>query len=81
MTDLVSRCTSGPGPGAGRCWRADAMGTPRCWTARFGLLIRHDYAGREFAYDAGSEKALAKAKERGWTMVSMQNDFKVVFDL
>ncbi len=50
-------------------------------TARFGLLIRHDDAGREFAYDAGSEKALVKAKERGWTVVSMQNDFKVVFDL
>jgi phosphoglycolate phosphatase-like HAD superfamily hydrolase len=50
-------------------------------TARFGLLIRHDDAGREFAYDAGAEKALVKAKERGWTVVSMQNDFKVVFDL
>jgi phosphoserine phosphatase len=50
-------------------------------TARFGLLIRHDDAGREFAYDVGAEKALAKAKERGWTVVSMQNDFKVVFDL
>ncbi len=50
-------------------------------TARFGLLIRHDDAGREFAYDAGAEKALAKAKERGWTVASMQNDFKVVLDL
>ena len=50
-------------------------------TARFGLLIRHDDAGREFAYDAGAEKALAKARERGWTVVSMQNDFKVMFDL
>jgi phosphoserine phosphatase len=50
-------------------------------TARFGLLVRHDDAGREFAYDTGAEKALAKAKERGWTVVSMQNDFKVVFDL
>jgi phosphoserine phosphatase len=50
-------------------------------TARFGLLIRHDDAGREFAYDTGAEKALAKAKERGWTVVSMQNDFKVMFDL
>ena len=56
--------------------------TPRC-CGRPGsaLLIRHDDAGREFAYDAGSEKALAKARERGWTIVSMQNDFKVVFDL
>ena len=31
--------------------------------------------------DVGSEKALATAKERGWTVVSMQNDFKVVFGL
>jgi hypothetical protein len=28
----------------------------------------------------GTEMALAKAKERGWTVVSMQNDFKVIFD-
>lgn len=48
-------------------------------SARFGLLIRHDDAGREFAYDAGAEKALAEAQERGWTVVSMKDDFKVVF--
>ena len=50
-------------------------------TARFGLLIRHDDAGREFAYDTGTEKALTKAKQHGWTVVSMQNDFKVMFDM
>jgi phosphoglycolate phosphatase-like HAD superfamily hydrolase len=44
------------------------------------LLLDHDDAEREFAYASGAEKALAKAKERGWTVVSMQNDFKVVFD-
>jgi hypothetical protein len=48
-------------------------------TARFGLLIRHDDPEREFAYDAGAEKALTKAKERGWTVVSMQDDFGTVF--
>jgi hypothetical protein len=42
--------------------------------------IRHDDADREFAYDTGAEKALAEAKDRGWTVVSMRNDFKVVFD-
>ena len=31
-------------------------------------------------YDTGAEKALAEATERGWTVVSMRNDFKVVFD-
>ena len=36
---------------------------------------------REFAHDAGAEKALAEAKERGRTVVSMPNDVKVVFDL
>lgn len=49
--------------------------------AQFSLLIRHDDAEREFAYDAGAERALASAKERGWTVVSMHNDFASVFDL
>lgn len=53
---------------------------PMLECARFALVVRHDDAGREFAYDAGSVRALAQAKERGWTVVSMQNDFKVVFD-
>jgi len=52
---------------------------PMLQTARFGLLIRHDDAGREFAYDTGAEKALAEARERGWTVVSMRDDFKTVF--
>lgn len=43
------------------------------------LLLRHDDADREFAYDARSERALALAKERGWQVVSVKNDFKVVF--
>jgi phosphoserine phosphatase len=52
---------------------------PMLETARFSILIRHDDAGREFAYDTGAEKALAEAKERGWTVVSMHDDFKAVF--
>jgi hypothetical protein len=28
--------------------------------------------GHEFAFDASAVKVLAKAKERGWTVVSMQ---------
>jgi hypothetical protein len=27
------------------------------------------------------QEGLAKAKQRGWTVVSMQNDFKMVLDL
>ena len=48
-------------------------------TARFGLLVHHDDADREFAYDEGAEKALAAAKDRQWTVVSMKADFKTVF--
>jgi hypothetical protein len=48
-------------------------------TAPFGMLIHHDDADREFAYDAGAEHALAAAAERGWTVVGMQSDFGTVF--
>ena len=48
-------------------------------SARFGLLVHHDDADREFAYDTGAEKALQEAGERGWTVVSMQHDFDTVF--
>ena len=43
------------------------------------LLIRHDDAKREFAYDEGTSKVLQAARARGWTTVSMKNDFRVVF--
>jgi hypothetical protein len=43
------------------------------------LLVRHDDAGREFAYDEGTSKVLQAARARGWTTVSMRNDFRVVF--
>jgi len=48
-------------------------------SARFGLLIHHDDAEREFAYDTGAEHALAEAPKRGWTVVSMKDDFATVF--
>ena len=43
------------------------------------LLVLHDDAEREFAYTSGAENALAEADTRGWTVVSMKNDFKTVF--
>jgi phosphoserine phosphatase len=52
---------------------------PMLETARFGLLVHHDDADREFAYDTGAEHALAEAKERGWTVVSMKGDWTTVF--
>jgi phosphoserine phosphatase len=48
-------------------------------TARFALLLHHDDAEREFAYDDGAERALAEAAEKSWTVVSMKDDFTTVF--
>jgi hypothetical protein len=43
------------------------------------LLIVHDDAEREFDYRAGAEQALAQARESGWTLVSVKNDWATVF--
>jgi phosphoserine phosphatase len=45
------------------------------------LLVYHDDAEREFAYDAGAERSLEIARERGWTIVSMRDDWKTVYEL
>jgi hypothetical protein len=49
------------------------------------LIIHHDDAVREFAYDRASaagklDRGLDEAPNRGWTVVSMKNDWKRVFD-
>jgi phosphoserine phosphatase len=44
-----------------------------------GLLVNHDDADREFAYEAGAERALARAATDGWTVVSMKDDWTRVF--
>jgi phosphoserine phosphatase len=51
---------------------------------RFGLLVHHTDAVREFAYDRGSvagrlERGLEEAKARGWTLVDMSKDWARVF--
>lgn len=51
---------------------------------RFGMLIHHTDAEREWAYDRDShigklDKGLDAAPTRGWTVVDMQRDWKVVF--
>jgi phosphoserine phosphatase len=51
---------------------------------RLGLLVHHDDAVREFAYDRASpvgklDRALDEAPKRGWTVVSMKNDWKRIF--
>jgi hypothetical protein len=51
---------------------------------RFGMIIHHTDAEREFAYDRESHigklaKGLDEAPKRGWTVVSMKDDWKTVF--
>ena len=51
---------------------------------RFGLIIHHDDAEREFAYDRASaagklDRGLNEAPKRGWTLVSMKKDWERVF--
>jgi phosphoglycolate phosphatase-like HAD superfamily hydrolase len=52
--------------------------------ARFCLYVHHDDAAREFAYDrtdplAKLDKGLDEAAAKGWTVVSMKDDWKQVF--
>jgi hypothetical protein len=49
-------------------------------SARFALLLDHDDEEREFFYTRGAESALPLAKELGWTVVSMKNDWTTVFE-
>jgi hypothetical protein len=43
------------------------------------LLVLHDDAEREFAYTTGAERALERAAEDGWTVVSVKDDWTTVF--
>jgi phosphoglycolate phosphatase-like HAD superfamily hydrolase len=43
------------------------------------LLVHHDDAEREYAYDEGAESALELAAQGEWVVVSMKNDWKVIF--
>jgi phosphoserine phosphatase len=43
------------------------------------LLINHDDGAREFEYRAGAEASLEVAAQRGWTVVSINNDWRTVF--
>lgn len=52
--------------------------------ARFGLIVHHTDAQREWAYDGKSkvgrlDKALDQAKSQGWTVVDMKQDWKVIY--
>jgi haloacid dehalogenase-like hydrolase len=52
--------------------------------ARLALIVHHTDAEREWAYDRKSsfgrlDKALDEAQARGWTVVSMKDDWKRIF--
>ena len=47
--------------------------------AKFSLLIDHDDAEREFSYDKGAERSMARAADLDWTVVSMNRDWGSVF--
>ncbi len=42
------------------------------------MLVHHDDP-REYVYDTGAENALREADARGWTVISMKEDFVTVF--
>jgi hypothetical protein len=51
---------------------------------RFGLIVHHDDAVREAAYDRHAlvgrlDRGLDEAQSRGWLLVSMKNDWKTIF--
>jgi hypothetical protein len=51
---------------------------------RFALIVHHDDAAREWAYDRTSsigklDKAWDEAVARGWTVVSMKDDWRAIF--
>ena len=47
--------------------------------AKFSVIVNHDDAEREFAYTSAAESSFAKAKELGWTVISMKDDWNTVF--
>ena len=59
------------------------------WTAagdgpRFIGIVHHTDAEREWAYDRESpggrlDKGLDEAREKGWTVVDMKRDWKIVY--
>jgi len=51
---------------------------------RLGLLVHHDDADREFAYDRASSvgrlaRGLDEGPKRGWTVVSMKRDWATIY--
>ena len=55
------------------------------WTSHAKFLVHHDDADREYAYDKDSkvgtfsEELMKEALSRNWHVISMKNDWKVIF--
>jgi len=52
--------------------------------SRFGLIVHHTDAEREFAYDRNSafgklDIGLEEAKSNGWTLVNMKDEWKTIY--
>lgn len=50
----------------------------------FGLIVHHDDAEREYAYDrelhfGRLDRGLKEGPERGWSIVSVKKDWKQVY--
>ena len=64
-------------------WTSRGIGTTA--PLRFGLIVHHTDADREFAYDRGHvlsgklDAAWDEADEYGWVLSDMKNDWKTVF--
>ena len=43
------------------------------------LLLRHDDAEREYAYDDSAEKVQQIAREQNWITISMKQDWQTIF--
>ena len=74
IVEFVGRVTKD----GGVQWTAGGAG------ARLCLYVHHTDAAREWAYDRASsvgklDKALDEATQRGWTVVSMKDDWKTIF--
>ncbi len=59
-------------------WTTAGMGP------RFAAIVHHDDAAREYAYDRASHigqlaRGLDEAGQRGWLLVNMKSDWRVVF--
>jgi hypothetical protein len=61
-------------------WTTVANGSGK----RLGMIVHHDDAKREYAYDRKShfgklDRGLDEAPKRGWTLISMKDDWQRIF--